>query len=140
MAGNQERRVLRAKYLDWCSARIAERFVALSPDETYQLAERASRGQASQAGPPASLSSSDSHHNHPPDWQAAVEHAVTAVADDGSEESVSFRSLIARVTEVLADDLELPTFEEWSAAYSEAPEDFDHDMLGFWREELDQSK
>lgn len=31
--------VLRAKYLDWCSARIAERFLRLTPDEIYELAQ-----------------------------------------------------------------------------------------------------
>ena len=138
MAGSySEPRILRAKYLDWCSARIAERFLALSPDEIYQLAERASRGQAVQAGPQASLSSFNSPDSEEPDWRAAVEHAATVVADNGSEESVSFRALIARVTEVLADELELPTLEEWTAAYSEAPEEFDQEMLGFWREAPD---
>ena len=136
MAGSHsEERVLRAKYLDWCSARIAERFLQLSPDEIYQLAERASRGQADTARPLASLSSFNLSSSEP-DWRAAVEQAVAAVADDGTEESVSYRALMARVTEVLADQLELPTLEEWSAAYSEAPEDFDSVMLGFWREEL----
>ena len=135
MAGtDKEQRVLRAKYLDWCSARIAERFLALTPDEIYQLAETASSGQADPAGPPASLSPSVSHEPDTPDWQAAVQQAVTAVAEDTREYS-SFRALIARVTEVLADELELPTLEEWTAAYSEAPEEFDPDMLGFWREE-----
>lgn len=135
MAGiNNEQRVLRAKYLDWCSARIAERFLALSPDEIYQLAERASRGPAGQADPLVSLSASVSPEA--PDWQAAVEQAATAVADETSDDS-SFRALIARVTEVLADELVLPTLEEWTAAYSEAPEEFDPDMLGFWREELE---
>jgi hypothetical protein len=138
MAGtNNQQRVLRAKYLDWCSARIAERFLALSPDEIYQLAERASSGHAERARPLASLSSSDLPAGNAPDWHAAVEQAVTAVVDDGSDDSFSFRALIARVTEVLADQLELPTLEEWSAAYSEAPEEFDPDMLGFWREELE---
>lgn len=31
--------VLRAKYLDWCSARVAERFLRLTPDEIYELAQ-----------------------------------------------------------------------------------------------------
>lgn len=31
-------RVLRAKYYDWCSARIAERFVQLSVERIYELA------------------------------------------------------------------------------------------------------
>jgi hypothetical protein len=137
MAGSySEERVLRAKYLDWCSARIAERFLKLSPDEIYQLAERASRGLAETASPLASLSSFQSPESSEPDWRAAVEQAVTTVADDGTEESVSYRALVARVTEVLADELVLPTLEEWSAAYSEAPEEFDSELLGFWREEL----
>ena len=38
-------RVLRAKYLDWCSARIADRFLRLTPEEIYKLAERASEGE-----------------------------------------------------------------------------------------------
>ncbi|MBW3553264.1 MAG: hypothetical protein KY466_07135 [Gemmatimonadetes bacterium] len=32
---------LRAKYLDWCSARIAERFLALEPEEIYTMARPA---------------------------------------------------------------------------------------------------
>jgi hypothetical protein len=48
-----------------------------------------------------------------------------------------FRALVAKVTEVLADRIGLPTFEEWSAAYQESPADFDSDLLGFWREEIE---
>jgi len=120
MVGSESGDVLRAKYLDWCSAKIAERFLALTPDEIYQLAERATHGQAFNARPLASLSffGSDS----------------TAIATLGADEASSFRTLVARVTEVLADEMELPTLEEWSAAYSEAPEDFDKDLLGYWKE------
>jgi hypothetical protein len=125
--------ILRAKYLDWCSARIAERFLELSPDEIYELAERATRGQAVQAGPLASLATSNVVFPEP-DWRGAIEHAATAVADENTEDAASYRALIARVTEVLADEMELPTFEEWAAAYSEAPDEFDSDMLGFWKE------
>ena len=121
MSGNDSGEILRAKYLDWCSAKIAERFVALTPDEIYQLAERATLGQAKFARPQASLSS----FNPAP---------ATAVADVDSDEANSFKSLVARVTEVLADQMELPTLEEWSAAYSEAPEDFDKDLVGYWKE------
>ena len=32
---------LRAKYLDWCSARIAERFLTLEPEEIYAMARPA---------------------------------------------------------------------------------------------------
>jgi hypothetical protein len=36
-------RVLHAKYLDWCSAQVADHFLALSPDEIFELAERSGR-------------------------------------------------------------------------------------------------
>jgi hypothetical protein len=130
--------ILRAKYLDWCSARIAERFLAMSPEELYERAEQASHGAAIQATPKATLSPSEdvSAFNAPRDWHAAIDQAVTAVADPSYSEATTFRAVIARVTELLADEMELPTFEEWSAAYSEAPEEFDRDMLGFWKEGL----
>jgi hypothetical protein len=35
--------VLRAKYLDFCSARVAEALLSLSPDEMFLLAEDAAR-------------------------------------------------------------------------------------------------
>ena len=37
---------LRAKYLDWCSARIAERFLALDPEEIYVMARPAESAEA----------------------------------------------------------------------------------------------
>ena len=132
MGNNRDDAVLRAKYLDWCSARIADRFLALSPDEIYERAEKATLGQPAQASPQASLSASS--HGAEPDWRAAVGNAVATVSDNDSDEASAFKALVARVTEVLADEMELPTFEEWSAAYSEAPEEFDADLVGFWKE------
>jgi hypothetical protein len=44
MAGRMDagdERTLRAKYLDWCSARVAERFLDLSAEEIYALAHPA---------------------------------------------------------------------------------------------------
>ena len=43
--GNRDRaeRVLRAKYLDYCSSQIAGHLVLLSPDEIYVLAQEAHR-------------------------------------------------------------------------------------------------
>ena len=135
MGSNSEDTILRAKYLDWCSARIAERFLALSPDEIYQLAERATDGQADSVSALPPLSSFNFQTPSQPDWRAAIDQAVTAVADSDSDVAASFRTIVAKVTEVLADEMELPTFEEWSAAYSEAPEEFEPDMLGFWKNE-----
>lgn len=38
--------ILRAKYLDYCSARVAEVLLELSPDEMYVLAHDAARGSS----------------------------------------------------------------------------------------------
>ncbi len=99
-------RVLRAKYLDWCSARLADQFLRLTPDDIYELAQQAE--PESGPGPGA-------------------EHGV------GTE--LSYRSVVERVTEALRLRIQLPTFEEWAAAYAEAPERFDEELLGLWRED-----
>lgn len=108
MASDREAgRVLRAKYLDWCSARLAERFLRLTPDVIYQLAQHASAEADAERGPGS--------------------------AGIGTE--LSYRELVARVTEVLKEDDPLPPFEQWLAAYEESPERFEEELLGFWKEE-----
>ncbi len=99
--------VLRAKYLDWCSARLADRLFRLTPDEIYELAQRAD-----------------------------VQEDVTPLSarDQALGTELSYRSVVEVVTEALKATIQLPTFEEWSAAYSEAPEQFDEELLGLWRE------
>ena len=42
-APDMEDRVLRAKYLDYCSSQVAEHLLLLSPDEIYVLAQEALR-------------------------------------------------------------------------------------------------
>ena len=131
MAGpDNSKRILRAKYLDWCSARVADRFLALTPDEIYELAEQATRGQPSLADPEASLSSFSAGNDLELDWRSALDPSTA------TSEAEPFRALVAKVTEVLADRIALPTFEEWSAAYEESPADFDGELLGFWKEEV----
>ena len=113
---------LRAKYLDWCSARLADQFLALSPDEIYELAERASHGR--EDAPVAfGASGSDSYA------QTARHLAEAAV-----KEPENFRNLIARVTEVLAETL--PTFEAWLEQYRADPARYDAELAGFWREKI----
>jgi len=133
MAGSDtSERILRAKYLDWCSARVAERFLALTPDEIYELAEVATHGQPNSGDPVAALSPFfDPAHN---------EHAWLNTFDPSTATSDAepFRMLVSKVTEVLAERIGLPTFEEWSAAYQESPRDFDNELLGFWKEAADQ--
>lgn len=50
----EDEAVLRAKYLDYCSARVAEVLLGLSADEIYLLAEDAARESGVDAVPPGS--------------------------------------------------------------------------------------
>lgn len=108
MAVNREvGRVLRAKYLDWCSARLADGFLRLTPEEIYELAQRA---------------------------DAEPEEATHRGLERVIGTELSYRSLVERVTEALAMRMQLPSFEEWSAAYGESPDRFEEELLGLWRE------
>jgi hypothetical protein len=113
---------LRAKYLDWCSARIAERFLELTPDEIYELAQRASHESVTTTSGGASIASMQGEPVLPSEWAGELEPIE------------SFRRIVARVTEVLASTLPLPPYEEWKESYRESPGRFDEEMLGFWRE------
>lgn len=106
-------RTLRAKYLDWCSARLAERFLDLSPEEIYELARPAHAGA--------------------PEADRAPGQAVLPLPTDES-----YRALVQRVTESLLSRTSLPTFEQWAAAYEETPARFDAELLGFWKELVDE--
>jgi hypothetical protein len=113
--------VLRAKYLDWCSARLADRFLALSPDEIYELAERASHGRDDTL---VALGASGT--------EAEMPQRSSSLAEAAVKEPENFRNLIARVTEVLAETL--PTFEAWVEGYRADPARYEEELLGFWRE------
>jgi hypothetical protein len=97
-------RILESKYYDWCSARLAERFLQLSPDEIYALAERG---------------------------LAASERAGDAAG--AAPGDATYRRLVELATEVLALELSLPDFASWVVDYRAAPERFDAEMLGMWR-------
>ena len=104
---------LRAKYWDWCSARLADRFLSLSADDIYRIARREpSAGRSEGRDTPVGRDA------------AALKH----------ESGSSFRALVARVTEALAAEMALPTFEEWTAAYRDDPGRFEAELLGMWRE------
>lgn len=105
-AGREEERILRAKYLDWCSARLADRFVHLTPEQIYALAER-----------------------------AKAEDARGAAGGQATGEPLPFRLLVERVTAVLAAELSLPSFEEWSYAYGEDAARFEEELSGLWKAE-----
>jgi hypothetical protein len=105
-------RVLRAKYLDWCSARLAERFLRLTPDEIYVLAQRAS----------------------PAPSGVAEDVSESAYAVDALSATASFRAIVEQVTEQLASTLPLPSFEEWLSGYKESPDRYEQELLGFWKD------
>ncbi len=112
-SGSLEDRIIRAKYLDWCSARLAERFLELTPDEIYELAQQAS---------------------HAPGTERGGASLLEAAAQDPPEPIASFRAIVARVTDVLAERMPLPTFEEWEVGYRAAPSRYEAELLGLWKE------
>ena len=118
---------LRAKYLDWCSARLAERFLDLSPEEIYELARPASaRADASpESGSPSSPEPASSPEL-PSDTPSSP--SLPRPTEEG------YRALVQRVTEALLRRTSLPTFEQWAEAYEEAPERFEAELLGFWED------
>lgn len=109
--------VLRSKYHDWCSARVADRFAELSPEEIYQLAHGSGVGAEE---PRARM-------------RGLAEASASIDADVVSLEETGYSDLVRRVTEALATTLELPTFEDWAESYRQEPARYDQEMLGFWR-------
>jgi hypothetical protein len=109
-------RTLRAKYLDWCSARLAERFLDLSPEEIYERS-RPAAGDAPEAGPP---------NGGPVDLPLPTRE--------------SYRDLVERVTDSLLVESALPTFEQWADAYRASPRQFDAELLGFWKELVEEDE
>jgi hypothetical protein len=107
--------VLRAKYLDWCSAKVADRFLRLTPEEIYELAQGASRGEAS-ASP-----------------RVANGSALPASAE---RDGASFSEIVEQVTAVLTAQLNLPPFDEWAREYARDPAQYDDELLGLWRDGL----
>jgi hypothetical protein len=86
---------------------VADHFLALSPEEIYELAERATHAEAAAAGRPLSAS---------------------------ADELSAWRDVVNRVTSVLAEQLELPDFDAWLELYRRDPAAVEARLLGFWRE------
>lgn len=114
-AGDDEVSVLRSKYHDWCSARVADRFVELTPEEIYELAHGGGAGGAG-----GGLRGS-------PEASASVDAGAFSLEDAG------YTEMVRRVTEALTTSLDLPSFEAWVESYGRDPERYDREMLGFWR-------
>jgi hypothetical protein len=99
----------------------------LTPEEIYQLAHRASQGGNS-------LSERRPVENASPD--APVSSASPAFLQMHTEEPDSFQRIVEAVTQVLTTQLQLPSFEEWRVSYKAAPERFEDELMGLWREGL----
>jgi hypothetical protein len=129
-------RILRAKYLDWCSAKVADRFLELTPDQIYELAhlrpEATGTGEPPLSGREIQLESLPLSAAGSPATPAALSYPAGAGAEGGAV----YLALVERVAEVLANKLRLPPFEEWVMAYREYPETFDQELLGLWRGEM----
>ncbi|HZJ48020.1 MAG TPA: hypothetical protein VFD97_03155 [Acidimicrobiia bacterium] len=97
--------LLRIRYFDWCSAKVAERFLSLPEEEVWELAQRA---RASTVRYPAS---------DPP-----------SALPTGS---ASYWELVRQVAKTLATEMGLPAYEEWVEQYRIDPGRFDRDILGF---------
>lgn len=81
---------LRRRYLDWCSARVARRFLELTHEEVWlrsRMAESLRRP-------------SDLPRN-------------SADSPSSSEDVPDFLDLVRRTAVLLASEMNLPTFEEW---------------------------
>jgi hypothetical protein len=117
MADPGEDDLLLRKYHDWCSARLAERFLQLTPEEIFALAEEAEavRGDLPDAGSDGSSPAGETDRARP---------SIRGTPSGGS----SYRGLIQRVTGALAKRVGLPTYEQWLAAYGEDPERFEGEL------------
>lgn len=97
---------LRLLYLDWCSTRVAKRFLELSLDEVWV------RSNAAAAPSPPSVS--------------PTAGAATLVAHDRIPD---YLDLVRRTAVMLAEEMELPGFEDWKIAYLQDPTTFEQEML-----------
>lgn len=123
---------LRAKYLDWCSARLAERFLDLSPEAIYALArpEGGESRESGESGPGASREPGEPAESTPPPSTppGRSRDRLPHPTEEG------YRALVQRVTEALLRRTSLPTYEQWAEAYAESPERFEAELLGFWKD------
>jgi hypothetical protein len=88
---------------------VADHFLALSPEEIFELAERAARED-----------------------QGILGRSLSASGEAGGPSKL--RSVVELVTGVLADQLELPDFEAWLKLYEQNPAAVEDRLLGFWKE------
>jgi hypothetical protein len=100
---------LKLRYLDWCSSRVAKRFLELSHDEVWLRSDFA-----------ASL----------PAFPADGATALQAEAPDALDRIPGYLDLVRKTALLLAREMDLPSFSEWKEEYLANPETYDTEMLG----------
>ena len=98
---------LRRLYLDWCSTQVARRFLELSLDDVWLRSDLAASipPRSAEQGPnPSPLSFS-------------------------AEQIPGYLDLVRRTALLLADEMDLPRFDEWKRSYLQNPETFREDIL-----------
>lgn len=99
--GEESEGVLRAKYLDYCSAQVADILLRLTPDEMYVLAEDAARAS-------------------------------------GLSGELAWDQIVSLATARVSSKLALPSLAEWTARYQADPSQFDPELMGLWRDEVEK--
>jgi hypothetical protein len=99
---------LRLLYLDWCSTRVAQRFLELSVDEVWLRSQAAD----SQPDPPAET----------PSPGPGSLQAVDRIPE--------YLELVRKTALVLAREMDLPSFSEWQKDYLDDPRLYMSQVLG----------
>jgi hypothetical protein len=102
MSGQVSSEALRVRYLDWCSAKVAEYFLRLSPEEVWLRAAAA-------------------RETPDPAAEAGMERGFVFGGP-------SF-GLARRMARQLAAELDLPSYEVWVEEYLRDPERFEQEIL-----------
>ena len=126
---------LREKYLDWCSAQVADSFLRLTPEEVFALAERATRLEGSGPSEASATAAGDVSSAAVALWRQLSSAGGVPSGGGGPATIASYQGVVAQIAELLAQQMKLPKFEEWVLAYETDPERFERDLLGFRVEE-----
>jgi hypothetical protein len=97
----------RRLYLDWCSSRVAKRFLELSLDEVWFRSNEA-----------ASSPSPD-----PPS------HSAESPSGIAVERIPDYLEVVRKTALILAEEMQLPNFADWKIAYLEDPAAFAKDIV-----------
>ena len=119
---------MRFKYFDWCSAQVADRFLRLSPEEIFRLAER---GGHEGVGPSELHDTAAAGANSPAAFALWRQLVPGRGMDGAAGGTANYQGIVSQLTELLAADLSLPSFDDWVLAYREDPEAFERELLGF---------